>query len=81
MEKLEVCKKLMRLAWMSQAAIDNRRSIERGRPCSPIPNGIRLEHSIRSIIMDRICWSLCDRNWSALYREYEIVHARVGDIA
>ena len=80
MEKLEVCKKLMRLVWMSQAAIDNRKSIERGRSCAQIPNGICLRHSIYSIIMDRIHWSECDRDWSALYDEYVNLGATVRDI-
>ena len=81
MEKLEVCKKLMRLVWMSQAAIDNRKSIEQGRHCSPIPNGICLEQSIHSIIMDKIWWNFCDRDWGALHSEYNAIRARVKDIA
>jgi hypothetical protein len=87
MEKLEICKKLSRLGWMSQAVIDNATTREHTDYANirPILQDLRLGTYVHSIIMDKIVWSVvrphCSRSWCARFEEYNGLGATIRDIA
>lgn len=82
MEKLEICKKLMRLGWISQATIDNkvcgyantRRSILRG---------LSLETKVHATVMSKLKWDEThhSRSWSDVYKDYRSLDLRIRHIA
>lgn len=82
MEKLEVCKKLMRLGWMSQAVIDNKAS-GRANGGYGILRGLSLGTMVHDIVMAKIRW--CEthhsRFWSDVYEAYLGLGACIRDIA
>lgn len=87
MEKLEICKKLSRLGWMSQAVIDNTttRRYTGYTAIRPILQDLSLGTYVHSIIMDKIQWgtvrSRCGRSWCARFEEYNGLGATIRDIA
>lgn len=82
MEKLEVCKKLMRLGWMSQAVIDNKVS---GREANGygILKDVYLSTHVGDLIMCKIKWGDTHhtRFWSDVYEDYISLGACIRDIA
>lgn len=82
MEKLEVCKKLIRLGWMSQAVIDNK-VCGYASEGDGILRGLSLGTRVRDIVMSKIRW--CDtypsRFWSDVYEAYLDLEACIRDIA
>lgn len=82
MEKLEVCKKLMRLGWMSQAVIDNKVS-GRANQGFGILRGLSLDTTVHAIVMAKIRWgeTYPSRFWSDVYEAYLGLGACIRDIA
>ena len=82
MEKLEVCKKLSRLGWMSQAVIDNKVSGMEARGYGILRDS-SLNMRIDELIMCRITWSATNhtRCWSVVYEGYARLEACIRDIA
>lgn len=82
MEKLEVCKKLMRLGWMSQAVIDNKVS-GLANEGHGILCGLSLDTMVRDIVMSKIRWGEThhSRVWSPRYEQYLNSGACIRDIA
>lgn len=82
MEKLEVCKKLMRLGWMSQAVIDNK-VCGYANTGQGFLRGLSLDTMVYSIVMHKIIWSGVhhSRFWSDVYEDYISLDARIRDIA
>ena len=82
MEKLEVCKKLSRLGWMSQAVIDNRVSGMEAEGYGILRDEY-LSSRVHDIIMCKISWSRAHhtRFWPAVYEDYERLGACIRDIA
>lgn len=82
MEKLEVCKKLSRLGWMSQAVIDNKVSGMEAQGYG-ILRGSSLNMRVEELIMCRITWSATHhtRFWSDVYEDYIRLGACIRDIA
>lgn len=82
MEKLEVCKKLMRLGWMSQAVIDNQ-VCGMANEGKGILSGLSLGVRVQDIIMMKIRWGEThySRFWSDVYEDYVNLGACIRDIA
>lgn len=82
MGKLEVCKKLMRLGWMSQAVIDNKVSGMEAKGRNILKDS-SLYMRIADLIMYRIKWSKTHhtRFWSDVYEDYIRLGACIRDIA
>lgn len=80
MEKIDVCKKLIRLGWTSRAVIDNRRTREVTASAFPMLFGLQMNSFIHEIIMDRLSWGSCEHVWSSYYEQYRNMGARIKDI-
>lgn len=82
MEKLEICKKLMRLRWMSQAAIDNK-VCGYANTRMGILRGLSLRTKVHDIVMSKIRWGEThgSRYWPDVYKDYERLGACIRDIA
>lgn len=82
MEKLEICKKLIRLGWMSQAVIDNK-VCGRANAGHGILSGLSLDTMVCDIVMLKISWGKVhhSRFWSDVYEDYISFEARIRDIA
>ena len=82
MEKLEVCKKLIRLGWMSQAVIDNK-VCGLANEGKGILSGLSLDTRVQDIVMTKIKWSEIhySRFWSDVYEDYTNLCACIRDIA
>lgn len=82
MGKLEVCKKLIRLGWMSQAVIDNK-VCGMANEGKGILLGLSLGVRVQDIIMRKIRWSEThySRFWSDVYEDYARLGACIRDIA
>lgn len=82
MEKLEICKKLMRLGWISQATIDNKVCgyADTGHG---ILRGLSLRTGVQDIVMTNIRWSEThhSRCWSDVYEDYIRLGTCIRDIA
>ena len=81
MEKLEVCKKLMRLGWMSQAVIDNK-VCGYANEGDGILRGLSLGTMVHDIVMLKIRWGDThpSRFWSDRYEGYLNLEACIRDI-
>lgn len=82
MKKLEVCKKLIRLGWMSQAVIDNK-VCGYANAGDGILRGLSLDTRVHDIVMSKIRWSFthASRFWSDVYEGYVDLEACIRDIA
>lgn len=82
MEKLEVCKKLIRLGWMSQAVIDNK-VCGYANAGDGILRGLSLGTRVHDIVMSKIRWGYthASRFWSDVYEDYVDLEACIRDIA
>lgn len=82
MEKLEVCKKLSRLGWMSQAVIDNK-VCGYANEGHGILRGLSLRTRVHDIVMTKIRWGEThhSRCWSEVYEDYISLGACIRDIA
>lgn len=71
--KLEVCKKLSRLGWTSQAVVDYYRTTSRWG--ATFLHGIYMETYLTSIVMDKITWmhSPREHTWQLRHRDYHMV--------
>lgn len=69
MGKLEVCKKLSRLGWASQAVVDYHKTLPHW--AATFLYGIYMETYLDSIVMDKICWgsSLREDIWPQRYED------------
>lgn len=82
MEKLEVCKKLSRLGWMSQAVIDNKVSGMEAEGWGILRDEY-LSSRVQDLIMCKIKWSETHhtRFWSNVYEDYARLGTCIRDIA
>lgn len=82
MEKLEVCKKLSRLGWMSQAVIDNKVSGMEAQGYGILRDS-SLHMRVQDLIMCKITWGETHhtRFWSDVYEDYARLGACIRDIA
>lgn len=81
MEKLEVCKKLSRLGWMSKACDNMNKRRQRGATDTMLRD-TTLQTELSSYLFDKLNWSQPDGvDWVELYNGYAALDATIGGIA
>lgn len=80
MEKLEACKKLSRLGWMSQACDNMNKRRQNGATDTMLRN-TTLQTRLSRYVFDKLYWSYPDGvNWVALHDGYVGLDATIGSI-
>lgn len=81
MEKLEVCRKLSRLGWMSQAVNNMNKRRQIGANDTMLRN-TNLQTKISNYLFEKVNWSYPDGvNWVGIYDGYVVLGATIESIA